>query len=175
VDNFKQINDTYGHIAGDQVLAEIAQACQEQVRSDDIVGRYGGDEFSIIIVGITSCRAAQIADQLARPTARVIGRNGKPLTYSASVGIAECLPGWDLPTLLTHADVAMYEAKRAGGGSWRIYEDTMEATQAAARQAAAAAVQAAGRHSTSAAQRLVEDLQNFPGQGSGGRGILPGV
>jgi diguanylate cyclase (GGDEF)-like protein len=148
VDNFKQINDTYGHIAGDQVLAEIAQTCQEQVRPDDIVGRYGGDEFSIIIMGITPLRAAQIADQLARPTTCVIGRNGKPLTYSASVGIAECLPGWDLPTLLTHADVAMYEAKRAGGGSWRIYDDTMEATQAATRQAAAApAVQAAERHS----------------------------
>jgi diguanylate cyclase (GGDEF)-like protein len=104
------------------VLAEMAQACQEQVRSDDIVGRYGGDEF-IIIVGITSLRAAQIADQLARPAARVLGRDGKPLTYSASIGIAECLPGWDLPALLTHADQAMYEAKRAGGGSWHIFAD----------------------------------------------------
>ena len=90
VDNFKQINDTHGHIAGDQVLAEIAQACREHVRPDDIVGRYGGDEFIIIIAGITSLRATQIADQLARPTARVLGRDGKPLTYTASVGIAEC-------------------------------------------------------------------------------------
>jgi diguanylate cyclase (GGDEF)-like protein len=109
----------------------MGQACREQVRPDDIVGRYGGDEFIIIIEGITSLRATQIADQLARPTPRVPGRGGKPLTYSASIGIAECLPGWDLPALLTHADVAMYEAKRAGGGSWRIFDDTMEATQAA--------------------------------------------
>ena len=121
VDNFKQINDTHGHIAGDQVLAELAQACREHVRPDDIVGRYGGDEFIIIVPGITSLRATQIADQLARPAARVLGRDGKPLAYTASVGIAECPPGCDLPTLLIHADLAMYEAKRAGGGSWRIF------------------------------------------------------
>jgi diguanylate cyclase (GGDEF)-like protein len=130
LDHFKQINDTHGHVAGDQVLAEVAQACREHVRPGDIVGRYGGDEFTIIIEGITTLRAAQIAGQLARPAARVPGRDGKPLTYTASVGIAECQPGWDLPALLTHADQAMYEAKRAGGGSCRIYEDT-QATQAA--------------------------------------------
>jgi diguanylate cyclase (GGDEF)-like protein len=152
VDHFKQINDTHGHIVGDQVLAEMAQACQEQVRCDDIVGRYGGDEF-IIIVGITSLRAGQIADQLARPAARVPGRDGKPLTYSTSVGIAECLPGWDLPALLTHADQAMYQAKRAGGGSWRIFEDTTGATQAATRRPAAPAPRAAEHHSTSARTR----------------------
>src|SRR5262249_32814856 len=124
---------------GDQVLAETAQACREHVRPGDLVGRYGGDEFIIIITGITTLRAAQIADPLTRPAARVPGRDGKPLTYSASIGIAECLPGWDLPTLLTHADQAMYEAKRAGGGSWRIYEDTMGATQAATRRSSATA------------------------------------
>jgi diguanylate cyclase len=138
VDRFKLINDTHGHIAGDQVLAEIAQACREHVRSDDIVGRYGGDEFVIIITGITTLRAAQIAGQLAGPAARVPGRGGKPLTYSASVGIAECPPGCDLPALLAHADQAMYEAKRAGGSTWCIYDDTMGATQAATRQATAA-------------------------------------
>jgi diguanylate cyclase (GGDEF)-like protein/PAS domain S-box-containing protein len=134
VDSFKKINDTHGHAVGDQVLAEIAQACREAVRSSDIVGRYGGDEFSIIVAGITSLHAAQIADQLARSAARVLGHGGKPLTYSASVGIAECLPGWDLPTLLTHADQAMYEAKRAGGASWRVCDDTTQATQPATRQ-----------------------------------------
>ena len=146
VDRFKQINDTHGHMVGDRVLADVAQACREQVRPDDTVGRYGGDEFVIISVGITTTRATQIADQLARPTARGLGRDGKSLTCSASIGIAECMPGWDLPALLTHADVAMYEAKRAGGGSWRIFDDSPEATQSATRQAAATPVpQAADR------------------------------
>jgi diguanylate cyclase (GGDEF)-like protein len=159
VDKFKQINDTHGHTVGDQVLGEIAQACREHVRSDDIVGRYGGDEFSIIIVGITPARATQIADQLARPTARVLGRDGKPLTYSTSVGIAEALPGWDLPTLLMHADQAMYEAKRAGGGSWRIYDDATQAVPGAARQAVATpAPRAADHHSAPAARRWLAAL-----------------
>jgi diguanylate cyclase (GGDEF)-like protein len=128
MDDFKQINDTHGHIVGDQVLAEMAEACREHVRPDDIVGRYGGDEFIVIVVGITSPRATQIAEQLARRTAGALGQEG-PITYSASIGIAERLPGWDLPALLIHADQAMYEAKRAGGGRWRIYSDTVEATR----------------------------------------------
>src|SRR5260221_10221267 len=136
VDKFKQINDTHGHIAGDQVLAEIARACREHVRPDDIVGRYGGDEFIIIITGTASLRATQIAGQLARPTARVLGRDGKPLTYSTSIGIAECPPNCDLPTLLMHSDIAMYQAKRAGGGSWRIFTEATAATQEATTQTA---------------------------------------
>jgi len=131
VDDFKQVNDTHGHAAGDQVLAEMARACQEQVRPGDIVGRYGGDEF-IIIAGITGTRATQIAERLARPASHVPGRDGEPLTYSASIGIAECQPDCDLPTLLTHADQAMYEAKRTGGGRWRVFTDTMAAKRNAA-------------------------------------------
>jgi diguanylate cyclase (GGDEF)-like protein len=129
VNKFKEINDTYGHIAGDQVLAELAQVCQEHTRPDDIVGRYGGDEFIIMVPGITSLRAIQLADQVVRPPSRVLGRDGKPLAYTVSVGIAESPPDHDLSVLLTHADSAMYEAKQAGGG-WRIYGDTPAARQA---------------------------------------------
>jgi diguanylate cyclase (GGDEF)-like protein len=121
VDNFKRINDAHGHAAGDQVLVELARACREQLRPDDIVGRYGGDEFVIMVPGITSRRAIQIADQLARPPTRVRGRDSKPLGYTVSIGIAECPAGGDLPSLLTHSDAAMYEAKQAGGGGWHIF------------------------------------------------------
>jgi diguanylate cyclase (GGDEF)-like protein len=137
VDNFKQINDVHGHIAGDQVLAELAQACREHVRPEDIVGRYGGDEFIIMVPGITSLRAIQLADQLTRSVARVLGSDGKPLTYTASIGIAECPPGGDLPTLLVHADLAMYEVKQAGGGGWRVFGDP-DTRQAGNGQPAAA-------------------------------------
>jgi diguanylate cyclase (GGDEF)-like protein len=124
IDNFRQINDEHGHLAGDQVLAGLAEACREHIRPDDIVGRYGGDEFIIMVPGITSLRAIQLADQLTRPAARTLGRDGKPLAFTVSIGIAECPPGDDLSVLLMQADLAMSEAKRAGGGAWRIFGDT---------------------------------------------------
>jgi diguanylate cyclase (GGDEF)-like protein len=119
VDNFKQVNDVHGHVVGDQVLTEVAQACRDHARPGDIAGRYGGDEFTIMSPGITSVCATRLAGELARPRARVLGRDGKPLAYTLSIGIAECPPGGNLATLLVHADLAMYEAKRAGGNCWR--------------------------------------------------------
>jgi diguanylate cyclase (GGDEF)-like protein len=130
VDDFKQINDMHGHVVGDQVLTDLAQACRQNVRPGDIVGRYGGDEFTIIAPGITRQRAIQLADKLACPASRVLVRDGKPIPYSVSVGIAECPPDGDLPTLLVHADRAMYEAKRAGGRRWRVFDGTTEAEPA---------------------------------------------
>jgi len=149
VDNFKLINDTHGHIAGDRVLTELARACREHVRPGDIVGRYGGDEFIIMVPGITSLRAVQLAERLARPATRVLSSDGKPLAYRVSIGIAECLPGEDLPILLMHADLAMYEAKRAGGNCWRIFGGSTGADPAGIGHATAApAPPAADRQST---------------------------
>ena len=127
VDHFKQINDMHGHAVGDRVLADLAQACREYVRPDDIAGRYGGDEFIIVIPGTTRLRAAEIAGQLTGPPARVPGSDGKLVGFTVSVGVAEsgCCP--DLPSLLAHADHAMYEAKRAGGGCFRIFENAQHA------------------------------------------------
>jgi diguanylate cyclase (GGDEF)-like protein len=148
VDNFKLINDTHGHIVGDRVLTELAHTCREHVRPGDIVGRYGGDEFTIMVPGITSLRAVRLADQLSSPAARVLGRDGQPLAYRVSIGIAECLPGGDLPTLLMHADLAMYEAKQAGGGGWRIFGGDTGAEPAGIGHATAAqAPSAADRQS----------------------------
>jgi diguanylate cyclase (GGDEF)-like protein len=121
VDNFKRINDVHGHIAGDQVLTELARVSREHVRPEDIVGRYGGDEFLIMLPGITSLRAIQLAEQLTRLVTSFHGSDGKPLACTASIGIAECPPDEDLTALLMHADLAMYEAKQAGGGGWRIF------------------------------------------------------
>ena len=82
VDHFKQINDVHGHAVGDRVLADLAQSCREHVRPDDIAGRYGGDEFIIMVPGISSLRAIQIAARLTGPPARVTGSDGKPVTFT---------------------------------------------------------------------------------------------
>ena len=122
VDRFKQINDVHGHGVGDRVLAKLGQACREQIRPNDIAGRYGGDEFIIVIPGITSLRATQIAARLTGPSAQVVDGDGTPVAFTLSVGIAESTCCRDLQGLLARADLAMYEAKRAGGAGWRIFE-----------------------------------------------------
>jgi diguanylate cyclase (GGDEF)-like protein len=124
VDHFKQINDAHGHAAGDRVLVDVAQSCREQVRPDDIVGRYGGDEFVIVIPEATSQRAAQIAARLTGPLTRLTSVDGTPTAFTISAGIAESRGSGDLPSLLAHADLAMYDAKKAGGACFRIFGKT---------------------------------------------------
>jgi GGDEF domain-containing protein len=94
---------------------------------------------------ITSLRAIQLADQLTRRVTHFHGSDGKTLGYSASIGIAECPPDGDLTTLLMHADLAMYEAKQAGGGGWRIFGDAAGAERAGTG-IAAATPEATGTH-----------------------------
>ena len=130
VDNFKQINDVHGHAVGDRVLTDLARSCREHVRAGDIAGRYGGDEFIIMIPGTTSARAAQLAAGLTGPPARVTGADGSPVAFTLSVGIAESASCRDLPSLLARADLAMYEAKRAGGGCYRVFQGTEMAPDA---------------------------------------------
>ena len=130
VDNFKQINDVHGHAVGDRVLTDLARSCREHVRAGDIAGRYGGDEFIIMIPGTTCARAAQLAAGLTGPPARVTGADGSPVAFTLSVGIAESASCRDLPSLLARADLAMYEAKRAGGGCYRVFQGTEMAPDA---------------------------------------------
>ena len=89
--------------------------------AEDLAARLRADP------GDQQLRAIQIAARLTGPPARVTGADGQPVAFTVSVGIAEIGTCPDLPTLLAHADAAMYEAKRAGGGCWRLYEDTEQA------------------------------------------------
>jgi diguanylate cyclase (GGDEF)-like protein len=180
LDNFKPINDMHGHVVGDQVLTDLAQACRENVRPGDIVGRYGGDEFTIMAPGMTRPRAIQLADKLARPAARVLGRDGEPLAYSVSIGIAESPPDGDLPTLLEHADLAMYEAKRSGGSCWRIFDGTTGGAEPAGsgHVTAAQAPSAADRGSATTRQAYVKPPRHGLGglaprpRGAAGNGLI---
>jgi diguanylate cyclase (GGDEF)-like protein/PAS domain S-box-containing protein len=121
LDGFKEINDTYGHEAGDRALIEVARRMQRTIRDTDLAARVAGDEFVVVLRNITAEAEAEAAARrhLAALAAPVrIGR--AEVTLSASVGIA--LPtGLDTPESLLHAaDQGMYEAKSAGHGLYRL-------------------------------------------------------
>ncbi|CDP50665.1 hypothetical protein [Devosia sp. DBB001] len=115
VDHFKRVNDTYGHAAGDQVLAGIAQAMRSELRQSDFVGRMGGEEFAVLLPQTELATAAQVAEKLRHVVKglRFSGSN-PPIQVSASFGVAALSPGDDIVSLLNRADQALYEAKRTG-------------------------------------------------------------
>ncbi|MBU3750723.1 MAG: diguanylate cyclase [Mycobacterium sp.] len=112
VDRFKSINDTHGHQTGDRVLIEIATRLREQVRSTDVVGRWGGEEFLVLLRHCGLRDAVAAAEKLRRRIAEV--PFGKLFAVSVSIGAAELQNGEDLGSWLARADAALYEAKRAG-------------------------------------------------------------
>jgi len=116
VDHFKQVNDTYGHPCGDQVLKAVVKRCQTIVRSMDILGRYGGDEFVIILPETSMGQANQVASRLRAEIFEIPFRlNEIPITLSISVGISTLTQETDtLTSLINQADEAMYQAKNSG-------------------------------------------------------------
>ena len=114
LDHFKAVNDTYGHAAGDLALQAFADACRDTVRTTDLTGRYGGEEFILLIPGATADRAERIADAISRRMADS-GRPEGPRMPTVSYGIATYdagTPGLD--ALIASADAALYAAKSQG-------------------------------------------------------------
>jgi len=117
VDHFKHFNDTYGHLGGDCVLATLGRVLRETMRKEDILTRYGGEEFAVILPGLCIDEAAEIAERLriAVSETEMTGSEGEPLPcVTISVGVTEASPGQDPTAVITAADKAMYEAKEAG-------------------------------------------------------------
>ncbi|WP_258069666.1 GGDEF domain-containing protein [Arthrobacter sp. SX1312] len=114
MDHFKQINDTYGHPAGDAVLQAAAAACTRAIRSTDLVGRYGGEEFILLLPGATPDTGELVSGQISRTLRSMQPAFDFPLP-TISYGIAALPPGPDrLQTAIAAADTALYEAKTAG-------------------------------------------------------------
>lgn len=123
-DNFKQINDTHGHITGDFVLSEMAAGMKRMVRKTDIVGRIGGDEFTIFIKNVTSANAArEKAEELLDMFRRLFSKEKKPIRITCSMGIA-LYPrdGENFQKLYECADKALYQAKQLGKNSCCMYD-----------------------------------------------------
>ncbi len=115
VDQFKTINDTYGHTVGDKVLAELAARCHSALRKVDILGRYGGDEFAVLLPETSSAGARVVAKRIHQAVSQPMQIFNQTLTVTVSIGIAELdLEHGDLEKLLIDADRALYAAKAAG-------------------------------------------------------------
>ncbi|MEX2261956.1 MAG: diguanylate cyclase [Bryobacteraceae bacterium] len=116
LDRFKQVNDTYGHLGGDAVLAEAARRMKASMRSYDHVGRYGGEEFLIVLPGCDTRTGAIQAERLRQEVAQPISVSGEEITVTCSYGVASTadVPGWEMDTLVRLADDALYRAKRKG-------------------------------------------------------------
>lgn len=120
LDNFKQINDTYGHAIGDTVLVEFGHRLRGAVRPGDTVARFGGDEFVVICEGSDEAAAMHVATRLEDAIRQPVEGGGAQHRLSASIGVA--LGDTDADALIGRADTAVYRAKGRGGG--RIELDT---------------------------------------------------
>lgn len=127
LDRFKEVNDTLGHAAGDQLLKIVAQRLVAALRSSDSVCRLGGDEFTIIAGPTTSQGAAVVARNVVRAISQPMSLLGHEVTVTPSIGIA-LFPtdGEDVLSLVKHADTAMYRAKTRGNG-YQFYEASLQA------------------------------------------------
>ena len=128
LDEFKYINDTLGHDAGDRLLKAVAERLLLAVRPGDTVARLGGDEFAVLIEsGDSEADAPGVAERLLEMVPRPLEVAGRTLQISCSVGIARADDRSDTSSLLRHADMAMYEAKERGKGRWALYHPAMGA------------------------------------------------
>ena len=120
LDGFKAVNDKYGHTSGDEVLIEVSRRVQRTLRQDEVVCRFGGDEFVIMLRylrdldAITKTVADKVKQAIAPP---ILLSNGIEVKVGCSIGVANALPGKleDIDGLLEDADTAMYQAKKSGG------------------------------------------------------------
>jgi len=118
VDNFKDVNDRFGHAAGDAVLVAIASRMRRAVRSSDFVARLGGDEFVIICEGATADGMRRSLERVAAAMADPVACSAGEIRVTVSTGVTVVEPGQVASDVLSRADHAMYEAKGRGGNQW---------------------------------------------------------
>ena len=128
LDHFKDVNDTLGHPVGDALLCLVADRLQSSVRQGDMVARFGGDEFAIIVTDVSDpIDIAGVAEKLAAAISSPFSVQGNTVVTGVSIGIAIYQSGdTDAEVLLSHADVALYRAKSDGRGSYRFFTEEMD-------------------------------------------------
>ena len=115
IDNFKKLNDTLGHQAGDEALMHIVQVVKDDLRPGDTLARYGGEEFVILLPDSSVKEAVEVMSRLQRElTKRFFLHNNEKLLITFSCGVSQRAAAEDLEAAVARADRALYEAKRAG-------------------------------------------------------------
>jgi len=123
IDHFKNINDTYGHTVGDVVLLQLANMLREGIRESDMVGRYGGEEFLVVLPNTELQRATELAARLCKQIREKDIKIVGTVHVTVSIGVAEYKHGEeDWQKLLSRADTALYKAKNAGRDRWETSE-----------------------------------------------------
>ena len=127
LDNFKTINDSLGHIAGDQLLCEVATRLKQTIRASDTASRQGGDEFLVIVAGQAEQESvATVAVKIIDLLSEYFSVNGMEISVTCSLGISMYPDdGQDFDALLKHADIAMYQAKERGRNGFQFYDPQM--------------------------------------------------
>ena len=126
IDDFKVINDSLGHSTGDELLVSVAERLSGQLRPDDVLARFGGDEFVILLEGLGTSNVRMVADRLAEVLKEPFVLGGRQRFVSASFGIA-CAAGGSAEELIRDADAAMYQAKEHGKARLEIFDESLRA------------------------------------------------
>ena len=116
LDDLGDINDQYGHLMGDHVMREIAQRIQKQISANDSIGRYGGDEFLLLLAGMDKDQAYKFAEKMRQSinASPVTSKKGK-ISLTASIGICVVTEKLALPEVIAKVDKALFTAKNDGG------------------------------------------------------------
>lgn len=128
LDNFKDFNDSYGHSTGDLILSTIARRIANRLRASDVLGRYGGDEFVLLLSGISESSLNGILERLRQSiTLEPVQIGNEVVFITVSMGVStSTTSGYDLTTLLRHADHALYRVKKSGRNRALLYGDFLE-------------------------------------------------
>jgi diguanylate cyclase (GGDEF)-like protein/PAS domain S-box-containing protein len=125
IDHFKAVNDTFGHATGDRALQAVARSCGKEMRSTDLCGRIGGEEFALLLVETDLDQACHVAERLIAQveTIEIFAENGQPVRLTTSIGVAEYHPQTEnLSDLMVRADKALYKAKNKGRNRFECFE-----------------------------------------------------
>lgn len=127
IDHFKKVNDLHGHLTGDQVISSLANLLRQQLRKTDLIGRYGGEEFLLVLPECQLDKACQVINQLREAFARIpFVSNGQTFHCTFSAGVTSGSDSQQVDVVIEHADQALYQAKAAGRNQVILYQPPLQ-------------------------------------------------